>query len=393
MRFASRMGALEDKELLNLMELAETEDTISFSGGFPSPETYPLEDITKAFAMTLARDGKEALSYGSSSGYKKLRQIIAARMEDKFQTKVSLEEVIITSGSQQALDMSAMLFVDKGDVVLFEMPTYLGALSAFKVHEASLAGVKTDEEGIDIQDFERAMKEHGNRVKAIYVIPDYQNPSGRCWSEKRRQDFMECASKYDIAVLEDAAYAELGFNGTRKKPLFYYDKIGQVVYCGTYSKTFCPGLRVAWICARKTVMGELLALKNSMDLSSSAIAQRQMVYYIENFDYDGHVGAICDLYQSRMEYMVKVMKETFPPEAKFGVPEGGLFLWVELPEKVDTREILRKALAQKVAFVPGGSFYPYAGKNNEMRLNFSNMSEPEILEGMTRLGRILHENI
>ncbi len=390
MKFASRMSALEDKELLKLMELSETEDTISFSGGFPSPETYPLNDIKQSFVMTLEQDGKEALSYGSTSGYSRLREIISKRMKDKFDVNVTTDEIIITSGSQQALDMSAMLFVDKGDIVLFEKPTYLGALSAFKVHEAELMGVATDEDGIVIEDFERVMRgQDGHRIKAIYVIPDFQNPAGRSWSIDRRKAFMKAVEKYDIAVLEDAAYAELGFEGKTYPPLFSMDEKGQVLYCGTYSKTFCPGLRVAWTCARAEVMENLLALKNSMDLSSSAIAQRQMVHYMENFDYDGHIKSICDLYKRRAEYMVEMIKIHFPETAKFQVPEGGLFLWVELPEQVDTYELAKAALAEKVAFVPGGAFYPYGEKCNEFRLNFSNMAEPEIKEGIARLGKII----
>lgn len=388
MKFASRLSALRDDELLKLMELPEEEDTISFSGGFPSTETYPLEDIKKAFDKMLSEDGKEALAYGSSSGYGKLRRLIARRMNQKFGTQVAEDEVLITSGSQQALDMSAMLLIDKGDIVLFEMPSYLGALSAFKVHEAEVAGVATDRDGIDIEDFERVMKRYGSRVKAVYVIPDYQNPSGRCWSEERRRAFMNSVSKYDIAVLEDAAYAEMGFSGKHKTPLFNLDKKGQVLYCGTYSKTFCPGLRAAWVCARKEMMRELLYLKNNMDLSSSSVAQRLMVHYIENFDYEGHIRRTCLLYQERLAYMLEVIQKTFPPEVTYHPPEGGLFLWMALPEGKDTRELLRLALREKVAFVPGASFYPDAVKCNEMRINFSNMSESDIEEGMTRLGRI-----
>ncbi len=391
MRFAHRIYKMEDKELLSLMELAEAPDIISFSGGFPSPETYPIDEIKESFVRVLDEEGKEALSYSSASGYNPLREEIAARMDRLFGMDMTKDEIIITSGSQQALDMSGMLFIDEGDVILFETPSYLGALNALKAYEAELIAVPTDKDGIEIEALRQSIEKYGDRVKLIYVIPDYQNPTSRCWSDKRRKEFVEFISEYDIPVLEDAAYAELTFGDTLKKPLIAYDTLGQVVYCGTFSKTFCPGLRVAWICAHKRIIEKFLLLKTNVDLSSSAIAQRQMVYYMQHYDYDAHIRKITLLYKSRRDLMMEIVRKEFPDTVEFDVPEGGLFLWLSLPAGKDARELLALALKENVAFVPGGSFYPDNAKNNEMRVNFSNMTEEKIVKGMTILGRITTE--
>lgn len=391
MKFASRMECLQDKALLNAMELTETDDMISFSAGFPSPETYPVEAIKESFLQVLEKEGKEALSYCSTSGYLKLREIIAGRMRDKFDVDYKSNEVIVTSGSQQALDMSSMLFINKGDVVLFETPSYLGAVNALKAYEAELVALPTDRDGLILDSLKQALDKYGERVKLIYVIPDFQNPTGRSWSTERRKEFVEFISDYDIPVIEDAAYSELSFEDKLEKPLSYYDKKGQVVYVGTFSKTFCPGLRVAWLCARESLMEKYLILKNAADLSSSAIAQRQMANYLTNNDLDEHIKWITGVYKHRRDVMMEVLDREFPKEAHYIVPSGGLFIWLELPEDKDSRELLRRAMAEKVAFIPGGSFYPSGVKNNELRLNFSNMSDEEIVKGMTILGRLTKE--
>jgi DNA-binding transcriptional MocR family regulator len=300
------MEHLQDKALLNAMELTETADMISFSAGFPSPETYPVEAIKESFVEVLEREGKEALSYCSTSGYGKLREIIAQRMRDKFGLDYKTEEVVITSGSQQALDMSSMLFINKGDIVLFETPSYLGAVNALRAYEAELCGLPTDREGLVMDSLKQALDRYGERVRMIYVIPDFQNPTGRSWSAERRREFVEFISAYDISVVEDAAYSELSFEDRLEKPLAWYDRKGQIVYVGTFSKTFCPGLRVAWLCARENLMEKYLILKNAADLSSSAIAQRQMAYYLEHNDLDAHIRRITGLYKERRDRMMEI---------------------------------------------------------------------------------------
>lgn len=393
MKYSSRIDVLSDRSMLDAFELVETDDFISFSAGFPSPETYPLEDIQESFDRVIENEGKAALSYCSTSGFSRLREIIVKRMEDKFDVHFDVSECIITSGSQQGLDMSGMLFVNAGDVVLFETPSYLGAVNALRAHEATLVAVPTDDEGIELDALRENLEKYGDRIRMIYVIPDFQNPTGRSWSDKRRRDFMDLMKDYDIPVLEDAAYSELSFTNELKKPLSYYDTKGQVIYVGTFSKTFCPGLRVAWLCAHKDIMDKYLVLKNAADLSSSAIAQRQMAYYLDHHDLDEHIAEISKLYKHRRDVMLAAIEKYFPEEVKYTRPEGGLFIWMTLPENKDARELLRRAGEKKVAFIPGTSFYPSATKNNELRLNFSNMSDEETEKGIKILAEITKEYI
>jgi len=392
MQYANRMKFLEDKSLLNAMEqIVETDDMISFSGGFPSSETYPVEEIRASFIKTLELDGKSALSYSPSSGFGPLRKIIAERMFQKFGVNYGFDEIMITNGSQQGLGMSAMLFVNKDDIVIFEVPSYLGAVNALRAHEANLVSVETDEDGIKIEELRKTLDKYGKKVKMIYVNPDYQNPTGRSWSVARREAFMELVSKYDIPVLEDAAYSELAFEEELRKPLSFFDQKGQVIYIGTFSKNFCPGLRVAWLCARKEIMEKILVLKNAADLSSSAICQMQMAHYLTDFNLDRHIDKIITLYKHRRDVMLDAIQKTFPEKVKYTVPKGGLFIWVTLPENKDARVLLSRAAERKVAFVPGGAFYPSGAKNNEFRLNFSNMEDEKIIRGISILGELLRE--
>lgn len=391
MKFANRMDLLQDKALLNAMELTEAADMISFSAGSPSPETYPVKDIKEAFIRVLDHEGKEALSYCSTSGYDKLREILAERMRDKFRINYSADEVVITNGSQQALDMSSMLLVNKGDVVLFETPSYLGAVNSLRAYEAELVALPTDRDGLVMESLKKALDQYGERVKMIYVIPDFQNPTGRSWSRERRKEFVEFISACDIPVIEDAAYSELSFDDKIEEPLSYYDKKGQVVYVGTFSKIFCPGLRVAWMCARENLMEKYLVLKNAADLASSTVVQRQMAYYLQHNDLDAHIRRITNLYKARRDCMMEVIDREFPKDVRYAVPKGGLFIWLELPENKDSRELLGRAVREKVSFIPGGSFYPSGVKNNELRLNFSNMSPEAIKKGMTILGRLTRD--
>lgn len=391
MKYSSIIECLEDRSMLNAFELVETDDMISFSAGFPSPETYPLADIKESFDKVIENEGRAAMSYCSTSGYKRLREIIVERMKRKFDLDYSLSECIITSGSQQGLDMSGRLLLNKGDVVIFETPSYLGALNALRAYEAELVSVPTDGEGIEIEALKTALDEYGERVKLIYVIPDYQNPTGRSWSDERRRDFMKLIAQYDVAVLEDAAYSELSFGEPLRKPLSYYDENGQVIYVGTFSKTFCPGLRIAWLCVRGEMMDKFLLLKNAADLSSSAISQRQMAYYLEHHDLDAHIEKIAKLYKHRRDIMIEAIEKYFPEEVKYTKPEGGLFVWMTLPEGKDARELLRRAGEKKVAFIPGTSFYTDGSRFNEMRLNFSNMSDYDTMKGMEILGKLTAE--
>ena len=391
MKYAKRLNRLEDKSLLNAFQLTEDKDMISFSAGFPSSETYPVDAIRASMDRVLSSNGKEALSYCSTSGYAGLRKIMQARMAQKFGLHYEIDEIIITSGSQQGLDMSGMLFIDQGDVVIFESPSYLGAVNALRAYEAELVSVPTDEDGMVIASLKEALDKYGDRIRMIYVNPDFQNPTGRSWSEQRRRDFMDLMKAYDIPILEDAAYSEISFDGPPQKPLAAFDQRGQVIYVGTFSKIFCPGLRVAWLCAKKEIMEKYLVLKNAADLSSSTLAQLQMADYMTHNDIDEHIQMISELYRKRRDAMVVSITDHFPAQAHYVLPKGGLFIWVELPERMDATELLLRAAKEKVAFITGAAFYPSAKKNNEFRLNFSNMTEADTHRGIAILGRLIKE--
>ena len=390
MRFANRMDHLgnDNRDLMELMNLADTPGIISFSGGFPSPETYPAEDIMETMMELLRDDARGALSYSPPSGCPELRRQIAARMKKNFGLVFDEEQIMPVSGSQQGLDLSGLLFVNAGDVILFETPSYLGALNALKIYEAELVAIPTDDCGMILSELENAFARYGDRIKLIYVNTDHQNPTGRSWSQKRREDFIRLIEEHDIAVLEDAAYAELSFSEARQKPLIAYDRKGQVIYLGSFSKTFCPGLRTGWICGARRLIDGYLSLKTCVDLSPPTIFQRQVAYYLRSRDLDAHIRGICRLYKRRRDVMLEAVRKEFPGEAMYRTPGGGLFLWVALPEHADTRELLKRAVAENVAFVPGGAFYPGAARNNELRLNFSNMPEDDIVKGVTVLGRL-----
>ena len=391
MEFADRILRLEDRSLLEIMEIPTSDQIISFAGGFPSPETYPLKEIEATFLGAIEEAGPKVFAYASTSGLPSLRQQILKRMEDKLGVRYEMDEIIVTSGSQQGVDMSGMLFVNKDDVILFETPSYLGAVNALRAYEAELVGVPMDQEGIEIQALKDCLEKYGDRVKLIYVIPDFQNPTGRSWSTKRRKAFMQEMSNYDIPIVEDGAYSELSFEKEPQQPLCAYDTNGQVVYVGTFSKSFCPGLRVAWLCARKELMEKYLVLKSASDLASSTIAQYQMSYYLKHFDMDGHVKEISLIYKHRRNVMADAIEQHFPEEVKYVLPKGGLFIWAELPEGKDTRELLKRAIAKNVTFVPGSSFYPGDRKYHQLRLNFSNMNDVETEKGIKILGALIKE--
>lgn len=389
MKFSKRIEKMQDRELLRLMELAEAPDMISFAGGFPSPETYPLKEIKISLMEVLEFQGKEALSYSSVSGYQPLREKLAKRMNCKYGVHLSEEELIITSGSQQALDMSGMLFLDKEDIVLCETPSYLGALNAFGAYGAEFVEVPTDEQGMIPEALENILATYGERIKLIYVIPDFQNPTCRCWSVERRKRFMNMVKLHDIAVLEDSAYAEIAYEKMDRPPLISLDVKGQVIHCGSFSKIFCPGFRVAWVCACRELIDKYLLLKPNVDLSSSAINQRMIDVYLDKFNLDEHIAEILKLYKGRRDLAIETMNRCFPETVKYEIPKGGLFAWIQLPCNKNTRELLQRSLEKKVAFVPGGSFYTSNGKENEMRLNYSNMPEEKIVKGIEILGDIL----
>ncbi|MFZ5642033.1 MAG: PLP-dependent aminotransferase family protein [Bacillota bacterium] len=391
-RFADRINNIKASEIREILKVTEQPHIISFAGGLPAPELFPVEEIKLVSLKVLEEEGRQALQYTTTEGFKPLREKIAGRMNEKFGTALGCENILITSGSQQGLDFSGKIFLNEDDVVLCESPTYLGAINAFNVYGPRFIEVPTDDDGMIVGELEKIIKETG-RVKMVYVIPDFQNPTGRTWSQERRLRFMEIISRYDIPVIEDNPYGELGFNGKSNKSLKALDTRGQVIFLGTFSKTFCPGYRIGWVAADEKILEKYVLIKQSADLQSSTISQREVAKYMEMFELDSHVEEIKKVYKKRRDVVISAMEKEFPANLKFTRPEGGLFTWVELPPDVNARDVLAKSLEKNVAFVPGGPFYPNGGHENTFRLNYSNMPEDKLVEGIRRLGGILADYI
>ena len=391
-KFADRMGKIEGSAIRELLKLTAKPEVISFAGGMPAPELFPVEEMKKVSLAVLEEQGRVALQYTTTEGYLPLREKIAQRMNKTLKTNVGPDDILITSGSQQGLDFSGKAFIDKGDVVLCESPSYMGALNAMKAYEPEFIEIKTDNDGMIMEDLEKVLASN-DKVKLIYVIPDFQNPSGRTWPLERRIKFMEIINKYEIPVVEDNPYGELRFDGETLPSLKSLDTKGLVIYLGTFSKIFCPGYRLGWTCAAPEILTKFNVCKQGADLQASTISQMEVNKFIEMYDLDAHVEKIKECYSKRRDVMLKAMEDEFPDCVEFTHPQGGLFTWVTFPEGIDAGEMAKKCLEKNVAYVPGASFYPNGGVYNTCRLNYSNMPEDKIIEGIKRMGEVLREEL
>ena len=391
-KFAERMGKVEGSAIRELLKLTARPEVISFAGGMPAPELFPVEEMKKVSVAVLEEQGRVAIQYTTTEGYLPLRQKIAERMNKTLNTNVNADDILMTSGSQQGLDFSGKVFIDKGDVILCESPSYMGALNAMKAYEPEFIEIDTDNDGMIMEDLERVLSSN-EKVKMIYVIPDFQNPSGRTWPLERRQKFMEIINKYEIPVIEDNPYGELRFDGESLPSLKSLDTKGLVIYLGTFSRIFCPGYRLGWTCAAPKILEKFNICKQGADLQASTISQMEVNKFMEMYDLDEHVEKIKACYVKRRDIMLKTMEEEFPDCVEFTHPQGGLFTWVTFPEGIDAGEMAKKCLEKNVAYVPGASFYPNGGVFNTCRLNYSNMPEEKIVEGIKRMGQVLREEL
>lgn len=389
--FSDRVKKLKASEIREILKLTQQPEIISFAGGLPAPEMFPVEAYKAMSIKVMDEMGREALQYSTTEGYDPLREKIAARMI-KSGIKATKDDILITNGSQQGLDFTGKIFINPGDYVLCESPSYLGAINAFRAYECEFQEIETDSDGMVMEDLERMIQTQP-KAKFIYVIPDFQNPSGRTWSKERRQMLVELANQYNLVIIEDNPYGELRYEGDPIPSVKSFDTQGRVVYLGTFSKTFSPGLRIGWVLASPILLNKYITVKQGADLQASSMSQRVLNAYLENYDFDGHIKSIIEVYHKRRDLMISEMTKHFPDSAMFETPKGGLFAWVMLPEHVDAKELMKAAVQNKVAFVPGGSFFPNGGKENSMRLNFSNMPEDKIVEGIQRLGEIMKSQI
>jgi len=396
-RYAHRTKKMGSSVIRELLKLTEQPDIISFAGGLPAPEVFPVKEFQTACSAVLEHQGARALQYGATEGYLPLREMIA-RHNARYSVQVTSDNIMITSGSQQALDFIGRLFINRGDYVVVESPTYLGALQAWNAYGAQYISVPSDEHGMIVDKLEEALRVG---PKFIYILPNFQNPSGSTLTMERRKRLIVLADQYGVPIVEDDPYGQLRYEGEHVPSVATLDSryrdekdgvyTGNVIYLSTFSKLLAPGLRLAWVIAPPEVIRKLVMTKQAADLHTSSFNQYVAHEVAKGGFLDEHVKVIRATYKERRDVMLEMMDEMFPQEVKWIKPEGGMFLWGVLPERIDAAEVLKTALDRKVAFVPGAAFHPNGGGKNTMRLNFS-FSSPEVIrEGITRLGATLKE--
>lgn len=403
-RYAQRMKWMGSSIIRELLKLTERPDIISFAGGLPAGETFPVAEFEAAAQRVLAEHGSKALQYSTTEGYGPLREFIVQHMA-RYGITAAPENVLITSGSQQALDLIGKILINPGDQILTEQPTYVGALQAWKAYQAEFVTVPVDDEGIFTSEMEEALC---CGPKFMYILPNFQNPAGVTLSLARRQKLLAMADQYGIPIIEDDPYGQLRYEGEHLPPLVVLDNeqlerypelngkgfmSGNVIYLSTFSKTLAPGLRLGWVVAPQEVINRCVMAKQGMDLHTSSFVQMVAYEVIRDGFLDRHVRFIRDMYRERRNVMLAAMANHFPEEVRWTKPAGGLFLWVTLPEGLDSTQLLEKAIVQKVAYVPGTAFDPGGGSRNTFRLNFSNAHPEEIEIGIRRLGRVIEEAI
>lgn len=396
-RYAQRTQKMSSSAIRELLKFTEQPGIISFGGGLPAPEVFPVERIASASARVLRDLSATALQYGTTEGYLPLREMIA-RHTARYGLDITPENIMITSGSQQALDLLGRVFLNRGDRILVEAPTYLGALQAWNAYGAEYVPVASDENGMITDAVEDALRAG---PKFIYVLPNFQNPTGVTLALERRRKLIDIAERYGVPVVEDDPYGQLRFEGEHLPALVVLDGCGRrngdfcyrgnIIYLSTFSKILAPGLRLGWVVAPPEVIRKLVQAKQGADLHTATFNQVLAHEVARGGFLDEHVHLIRRVYRERRDAMLAAMERNFPPGARWTHPQGGLFLWGTLPQPLNSASVLKEAIRKQVAFVPGAPFFPCGGGENTMRLNFSYCTPEIIGEGISRLGRVIAE--
>ena len=378
-----------------LLKLAQNPDIISFAGGLPAPETFPTEKLFEVVKEVLEEQGAAALQYGATEGDNKLREQIAENYRnDGFD--ITKENVLITTASQQGLDLLGKIFINRGDKVFVGLPSYLGGLSAFNAYGADMVGIKFDEHGMrsDIIEEKLAkLKANNDMPKFIYVIPDFQNPAGVTIPDFRRKEILDIAKRYDVLIVEDSPYKEIRFEGKDQTSLYALDNTGHVINLGTFSKIFVPGFRIGWVIAHPDIIDKFVMAKQGTDLCTSPFVQKISAKYIEKGYFGTNLKKTIKIYKEKKEVMIKAFEEYMPQGVTWTNPEGGLFLFVTLPEYMNADELFQKAIKKKIAFVKGSVFHCDGSGQNTMRINFSFSSKENNIEGVKRLAQVIRESM
>lgn len=386
---------MKRSEIRQLLTITRRPDVISFAGGLPASETFPVKDLESISCDLFREKGATALQYGPTEGEFALREEISKWMSRE-NVSVGPENILVTSGSQQGLDIVSKVFLDPNDIVVVELPTYIGGLQAFTAYRARMIGVSQDNHGMRMELLEKILTKLAARRKKpkfIYVVPDFQNPSGVTMSLERRRKLLQLAYKFEVPIVEDSPYRDLRFAGQTVPAIFSLDKDRQVIVLGTFSKLLCPGLRLAWIMAPAEWMDKMVVAKQSMDLCSSTYTQLMVAEFMKRGLLPKQIERIRRLYAKKREVMLEALRKYMPEGVEWTEPEGGLFLWVKLPKKMNTSALFPKAVENKVIYVVGSAFHCDGKGQNTMRLNFSYPSEEQISKGIERLARMIRENM
>ncbi len=388
--FSDRISDVPKSFIREILKVAVDESVISFAGGLPNRDLFPVEQIKKAVNKVLDESGKDALQYSSSEGYSELRKWIADRYKKKKNLNISPDNILITSGSQQGLDLLGKTILNERDDVAIEEPGYLGAIQAFSIYKSTFHPVPVNSRGIDLKLLEKTLRQYN--IKIIYTVPNFQNPSGISYSNENREQVARMVSKTSTILIEDDPYGELRFMGEDK--VSFQELIPEnTVLLGSFSKIVIPSFRIGWLVARDDIMEKLLIAKQASDLHTNYFGQRVIFRYLQDNDIDEHIEVIKQAYGEQRDAMVASIKEHFPGEIQYTEPEGGMFLWVTLPENISAMDVFNKSIKEGVAFVPGDPFYVNKSKVNTLRLNYSSVDKETIKIGIKKLGMVLKEMV
>jgi 2-aminoadipate transaminase len=395
--FSSRTQAVKRSEIRELLKLAERPEVISFAGGLPDPATFPHEEFAAIAEKVLREDYERSLQYGTTEGDRLFREAVRQWLTQDG-LELPLEGITITSASQQGLDLIGKVFLDPGDVVFCDLPTYLGAIQAFNAYQAEKVGIPQRADGMDLEILERRIEEalrEGKRPKLIYLVPDFHNPTGITMSLAKRRRVLEIAERYNLLIIEDDPYGKLRFEGEPLPSIKSLDSSDRVVLLLTFSKTLCPGLRLAALIASPRIIDQIVKMKQPTDLCSPPLTQRLAYEFMIHYDFAEHIAKIREIYRKKRDAMLEALEEYMPkhPEIHWTHPQGGFFVWLTLPESVDTREMFPRAVERQVAYVVGRAFFVNGSGGNTMRLSFSGPPPELIHEGIKRLSGVIEEEM
>lgn len=391
--FSDRIKSLAPSAIREILKETQSADVISFAAGNPGAESFPVKEMAEISSEIYALSASSSLQYGISEGYTPLRINTSKRMKDKFNIGEDFDETIIVSGAQQGIELATKIFANLGDTIICETPSFIGALNAFRSYGVKLTGIPMQNDGIDVEALESALKTD-KRVKLLYLIPTFQNPTGVTISLEKRKRLLELAEKYNFFIIEDSPYFELRYSGEDIPTIKSMDKNGRVIFVGSYSKTIAPGLRIGFVIARKEIIAKLTVAKQVSDVHTNLFFSKLISTYISKYDFDAHISYVCDIYRKKRDVMASAISKYFPGEVSAALPEGGLFFWATLPEGFDGSELCRRAAQKNVAVVPGASFLTNERESSpSIRLNFSLPSEEQIQRGIEILGSVVGEYI